>query len=108
MKTGSWYLMVFVLTFLYFYIYAVNYVRGASVPTSSLQSGGFHPPQTIGGYVTEEVQVTNLLLWLLPYTVLPPETIQGWETAGAAAGPSFPSALHAVPQLHQVTQHPPS
>ena len=61
MKTGSWYLMVFVLTFLYFYIYAVNYVRGASVPASSLQSNGFHPPSTIAGYVTEEVQVLTIL-----------------------------------------------
>ena len=62
MKTGSWYLMVFVLTFLYFYIYAVNYVRGASVPTSSLQSNGFHPPSTVAGYVTEEVQVQKIHL----------------------------------------------
>ena len=62
MKTGSWYLMVFVLTFLYFYIYAVNYVRGASVPTSSLQSNGFHPPSTVAGYVTEEVQVPKIHL----------------------------------------------
>ena len=60
MKTGSWYLMVFVLTFLYFYIYAVNYVRGASVPASSLHSNGFHPPSTIAGYVTEEVQVLTI------------------------------------------------
>ena len=57
MKAGSWYLITFVLTFLYFYIYAVNYVRGASVPSSSLQSSGFHPPSTVAGYVTEEVQV---------------------------------------------------
>ena len=62
MKTGSWYLMVFVLTFLYFYIYAVNYVRGASVPTSSLQSNGFHPSSTVAGYVMEEVQVQKIQL----------------------------------------------
>ena len=61
MKTGSWYLMVFVLTFLYFYIYAVNYVRGASVPASSLQSNGFPSPSTVAGYVTEEVQVLTIL-----------------------------------------------
>ena len=90
MKTGSWYLMVFVLTFLYFYIYAVNYVRGASVPTSSLQSGGFHPPQTIGGYVTEEVQVTNLLLRLLPYTVLPQRLYRAGRQLEQQQGPPFP------------------
>lgn len=65
MKAGSWYLITFVLTFLYFYIYAVNYVRGASVPTSSLQSSGFHPPSTVAGYVTEEVQVQKTLLKFL-------------------------------------------
>ena len=32
MKPGGWYLIVFVTTFIYFYIYAVNYVRGANVP----------------------------------------------------------------------------
>ena len=28
MTPGGWYLIVFVTTFLYFYIYAVNYMRG--------------------------------------------------------------------------------
>ena len=28
MTPGGWYLVVFVTTFLYFYIYAVNYMRG--------------------------------------------------------------------------------
>lgn len=55
MKTGSWYLMVFVLTFLYFYIYAVNYVRGANVPQEPEQSSPLHP-LAIEGYVTQEVQ----------------------------------------------------
>ena len=59
MKAGSWYLMSFVLTFLYFYIYAVNYVRGASMPSGQIQSSNFHPPLTIGGYMAEEVQVTQ-------------------------------------------------
>ena len=53
MKCGSWYLCVFVTTFIYFYIYAVNYVRGASV--SSNLHPEFHPPKTIHGYLTESV-----------------------------------------------------
>lgn len=36
MKTGGWYLSVLVITFLYFYIYAVNYVRGSSIPSGSI------------------------------------------------------------------------
>ena len=28
MTPGGWYLVIFVTTFLYFYIYAVNYMRG--------------------------------------------------------------------------------
>ena len=31
MKAGKWYMLTFVITFLYFYIYAVNYVRGATI-----------------------------------------------------------------------------
>ena len=36
MKTGGWYLSVLVITFLYFYIYAVNYVRGSSIPAGGI------------------------------------------------------------------------
>lgn len=33
MKTGTWYVAGFVIAFVYFYVYAVNYVRGdSSVP----------------------------------------------------------------------------
>jgi len=32
MKTGGWYISLMVITFIYFYIYAVNYVRGAVLP----------------------------------------------------------------------------
>ena len=32
MKTGGWYISLLVITFIYFYIYAVNYVRGAVLP----------------------------------------------------------------------------
>jgi len=31
MKTGTWYVAGFVVAFIYFYIYAVNYIRGAEV-----------------------------------------------------------------------------
>lgn len=31
MKTGTWYVAAFVVAFVYFYVYAVNYVRGAVV-----------------------------------------------------------------------------
>ena len=55
MKAGSWYLCVFVTTFIYFYIYAVNYVRGASVP-SKLETPQFHPPKSKSGYIKEAVQ----------------------------------------------------
>jgi len=36
MKTGSWYVTGFTITFLYFYIYAVNYVRGSAVPLDKM------------------------------------------------------------------------
>jgi len=55
MKPGQWYLVIFVSTFLYFYIYAVNYVRGASLPSANL-GPNFHPPKSINGYLTEAVQ----------------------------------------------------
>ena len=55
MKPGGWYLCVFVTTFLYFYIYAVNYVRGATV-SSKLETPEFHPPQSKSGYVRRAVQ----------------------------------------------------
>ena len=98
MKAGSWYLITFVLTFLYFYIYAVNYVRGASVPTSSLQSSGFHPPSTVAGYVTEEVQVQKTLLNFLTVGKLTSSFIwqrlyrQGrqLEAGQTVQGPPFP------------------
>ena len=32
MRSGGWYMTVFVTTFLYFYIYAVNYVRAVPAP----------------------------------------------------------------------------
>ncbi len=31
MKTGTWYVYGFVVTFIYFYVYAVNYVRGSPI-----------------------------------------------------------------------------
>jgi len=36
MKPGKWYMTTFVITFLYFYIYAVNYVRGANLENDLL------------------------------------------------------------------------
>ena len=48
MKPGGWYLIVFVTTFLYFYIYAVNYVRGAQVPR--------HPDELKTHYLEGEVK----------------------------------------------------
>ncbi len=36
MKTGGWYLSILVITFFYFYIYAVNYVRGGSIPAGEI------------------------------------------------------------------------
>ena len=48
MKPGGWYLIVFVTTFLYFYIYAVNYVRGAEVPR--------HPEELKTHYLEGEVK----------------------------------------------------
>jgi len=53
MKYGSWYLCVFVTTFLYFYIYAVNYVRGGAVPSKFQPE--FHPPKSKNGYFKETV-----------------------------------------------------
>ena len=32
MRSGGWYITAFVTTFLYFYIYAVNYVRAVPAP----------------------------------------------------------------------------
>ena len=49
----------FVLTFLYFYIYAVNYVRGGSVPAHPVPSA--LPQRYIDGYVADEVQVRSQL-----------------------------------------------
>ena len=48
MKPGGWYLIVFVTTFIYFYIYAVNYVRGAKVPP--------HPDELKTHYLEAEAQ----------------------------------------------------
>ena len=48
MKPGGWYLIVFVTTFIYFYIYAVNYVRGAKVPR--------HPEELKTHYLESEAQ----------------------------------------------------
>ena len=104
MKAGSWYLITFVLTFLYFYIYAVNYVRGASVPTSSLQSSGFHPPSTVSGYVTEEVQVERTFVTVFGLTAnifyhLPEAVSARSSTRGRAdrARTPLPPTLNAVP-----------
>ena len=55
MQAGSWYLCVFVTTFIYFYIYAVNYVRGATL-TSKLETPEFHPPKSKNGYIQEAVK----------------------------------------------------
>jgi hypothetical protein len=55
MKPGGWYLCVFVTTFIYFYIYAVNYVRGAKL-SSKLETPEFHPPQSKTGFVKRAVQ----------------------------------------------------
>ncbi len=32
MKTGTWYVAGFCVAFVYFYVYAVNYIRGATLP----------------------------------------------------------------------------
>ena len=42
MKTGSWYVTGFTITFLYFYIYAVNYVRGSAVPLDKMDMVRFY------------------------------------------------------------------
>jgi carboxypeptidase M len=45
MKPGKWYMCTFVITFLYFYIYAVNYVRGAELQHSTFsQRQGYLGP----------------------------------------------------------------
>ena len=31
MKAGTWYICGFVVTFIYFYVYAINYVRGETI-----------------------------------------------------------------------------
>jgi len=31
MKTGTWYVAGFVVAFIYFYVYAVNYIRGEEI-----------------------------------------------------------------------------
>ena len=41
MKPGKWYMTTFVITFLYFYIYAVNYVRGANLENDLLSQVRF-------------------------------------------------------------------
>ena len=56
MKAGSWYLCVFVTTFIYFYIYAVNYVRGARLNPSRLETPDFHPPLNKNSYIKETVK----------------------------------------------------
>lgn len=38
MKAGVWYVCGFVIAFVYFYVYAVNYIRGVRADTVPLQS----------------------------------------------------------------------
>ena len=52
MKPGGWYMTSFVTTFLYFYIYAVNYVRGAGIPVNQEEA------QNIMGYIAEKVDTS--------------------------------------------------
>jgi hypothetical protein len=49
MKTGTWYVYGFVVTFVYFYVYAVNYVRGSIVSTNYQHSTRLRPyPPPLG------------------------------------------------------------
>lgn len=50
MKAGGWYTSAFITTFLYFYIYAVNYVRGAEILPDEIKA------QNIMGYIAEKVE----------------------------------------------------
>ena len=45
MKPGRWYICGFVVTFVYFYVYAVNYVRGVRGEINhGRQHGRVQPP----------------------------------------------------------------
>ena len=46
MKTGTWYVAGFVIAFVYFYVYAVNYVRG---DPAFFRRQGLWPNQGGGG-----------------------------------------------------------
>ena len=51
MKTGAWYVAGFLIAFVYFYVYAVNYIRGVKAddieldPVTNIHD--FHQPTTI-------------------------------------------------------------
>ena len=48
MKTGTWYVAGFVIAFVYFYVYAVNYVRGDDDFASASAGAG---ADLVGDYV---------------------------------------------------------
>ena len=54
MKTGTWYVAGFVIAFVYFYVYAVNYVRGDPLPDHGRQWS----PRNGGGGVQDSIQGT--------------------------------------------------
>ncbi len=54
MKTGTWYVAGFVIAFVYFYVYAVNYVRGDPLPDHGRQWS----PRNGGGGVQDSLQGT--------------------------------------------------
>ena len=51
MKTGRWYMTMITITFIYFYIYAVNYVRGGSIPPQGRLQVGDHPTFYLSFYL---------------------------------------------------------
>ncbi len=55
MKTGTWYVAGFVIAFVYFYVYAVNYVRGDPLPDHGSRQWS---PRNGGGGVQDSIQGT--------------------------------------------------
>lgn len=49
MKTGTWYMCGFVIAFVYFYVYAVNYVRGAVIASTDFDDEFRRLGRQLGG-----------------------------------------------------------
>jgi len=47
MKTGTWYVAGFVVAFVYFYVYAVNYIRGVRAETDNDHHYNGWPPDNV-------------------------------------------------------------